>query len=600
MTSKTVVHPPDDPVLTRKYRLDELLGSGAQARVWRGVQIGLGRPVAIKVLRTNATEHVFSRHVQRFEREARLVSQLRDPHTITLYDFGTLSSGSMFMVFELVEGVDLAQLLAGGETLGAGRVVKILRQTLLSLQEAHSLDVLHRDLKPSNLMLYEHAGRRDLIKLLDFGIAKILGHGSRPITEVGKVVGTPRYMPPEATNDTPSTAASDIYSLGLVAYELVTGTYAIPGDNTMTIIAAIIDDTPITLPDGLTIPAALRSIIERMVARDPRARYQSAEHVLSDLQRWHEHSPLKTHADEIANFDLTPSMLDQDASHKRLTTPLHSVDASAHPPSLAAAESSQEEIPTTLVDALQPREVTTAKLNALDLSNYESGPTMPLAPIRPSAPAPDDETAGGDSAQEHGFISGVTRPLAPVVPSADTSQDDAGSGTRPMFRPTDDDIATPPAQPVSVPTSTETSEPAEPAEVAADTDGSEDLATVLFSGASGTGATSTERFPNMVHRTVGAPKVDPSITVERSPKQRPAITPSKLERPANLAPAPAPKKPRLETVQVEYVPSTASPAPQRKTPWDSLGVSASVFAFALVLLFVLVVAVAAVVVIASM
>ena len=242
MTSPSHVHPPDDPVLTRKYRLDELLGAGAQAHIWRGVQIGLGRPVAIKILRTNAVDHVFSRHAQRFEREARLVSQLRDPHTITLYDFGTLSTGSMFMVFELVEGADLSQVIAQGPPMGAGRVVKILRQTLLSLQEAHAIGVLHRDIKPSNMMLYEHAGRRDLVKLLDFGIAKILGHGSRPITEVGKVVGTPRYMPPEATNDTPYTASSDIYSLGLVAYELLTGSPAVPGDTTMMIIAAILDD----------------------------------------------------------------------------------------------------------------------------------------------------------------------------------------------------------------------------------------------------------------------------------------------------------------------------------------------------------------------
>jgi serine/threonine protein kinase len=551
------VHPPDDPVLTQKYRLDELLGSGAQAHVWRGVQIGLGRPVAIKILRTAAADRVFSRHAQRFEREARLVSKLRDPHTITLYDFGTLSAGSMFMVFELVEGVDLQQLLASGQTLGAGRVVKILRQTLLSLQEAHSLGVLHRDIKPSNLMLYEHAGRRDLIKLLDFGIAKILGHGSRPITEVGKVVGTPRYMPPEATNDTPYTAASDLYSLGLVAYELLTGKPAIPGESTMMIIAAIIDDTPITLPDDLTLPAALRSIIERMVARDPAARYQSAEHVLSDLQRWLEHAPLHTQEGSF-DIDLTPSMLDQDASHDRLTAPLQSVGSSAHPPSLAAA-SSQEEIPTQLVDALQPQEVTTAKLNALDLAPRDSGPTMPLTPVRPvDPPAPADPEP----------TSGSTLPLAPV------------------------------AQLVPVPTLHEISEASEASitEPPGAPDGSLEPG---FSGASGTGATSTERFPHMVHRTVGAPRVDPSLKVERSPHQRPAVTPSKLARPAELAPEPA-AKPRLETLQVEYVPSHALPSPQRRTPWDALGVPAPVFAFALALLVVLVIAVCAVFAIASM
>src|SRR5690606_38246189 len=137
----------------------------------------------------------------RFQQEARLVSRLRSPFTITMYDYGRTPSGLLYMVLEYVSGQSIAELLAGGAPVAPQRVVKILNQILISLHEAHALGMLHRDLKPANIMVYEHLGQADQVKLLDFGIAKVIGdsHQQRNIdlTSDGNIIGTPRYMSPE-------------------------------------------------------------------------------------------------------------------------------------------------------------------------------------------------------------------------------------------------------------------------------------------------------------------------------------------------------------------------------------------------------------------
>ena len=177
--------------------------------------------------------------MRRFNQEAKLVSRLQDPHTITMYDYGRTASGMLYMVFEFVDGESVSELVSREGALHYSRVLSIVEQTLGSLEEAHAFGVMHRDIKPGNIMVFEHVGRPDQVKLLDFGIAKVAkatGSQSKDLTADGTLVGTPRYMSPEQIRGEEITPRSDIYSLGLVAYEMLVGSKAIAATSSVTII----------------------------------------------------------------------------------------------------------------------------------------------------------------------------------------------------------------------------------------------------------------------------------------------------------------------------------------------------------------------------
>ncbi len=296
-------------ILEGRYRIERLIASGGQANVYRGTHLVLDRPVAIKHLRASSSPDVHARMTKRFEQEARLISSLRDPHTITLYDFGSMLDGSLFMIFEYIDGMSLKELLEKEGKLAPHRVAKILRQTLSSLQEAHSFGVLHRDIKPANIMLYEHANRPDQVKLLDFGIAKIVRDSDafthESLTGANSLVGTPRYIAPEAYQEgSELTASSDIYSLGLVAYELLLGEPAIKGATPVDVFRSHLTLEDLVLPRSVPISQGLRTIIEKMLLKEQFARYQNAEQILSDMHRWF--STLQRNFDSDSYMAYTP------------------------------------------------------------------------------------------------------------------------------------------------------------------------------------------------------------------------------------------------------------------------------------------------------
>jgi serine/threonine-protein kinase len=169
------------------------------------------------------------------------------------------------------------------------RVVSILRQCLSSLQEAHALGVLHRDIKPGNIMLYEHVGRTDQVKVLDFGIAKSVLGGSgqtqQDLTRDDVIVGTPRYMSPEQLRGTDLGPPTDLYSLGLVAFELLVGRKAIQASSTLNIISQQLAPESVALPSDHRYPAELRKVVNRMLAKDLAGRYETAEQVIAELDK---------------------------------------------------------------------------------------------------------------------------------------------------------------------------------------------------------------------------------------------------------------------------------------------------------------------------
>lgn len=298
-------------IFEERYRIESVLGMGGFARVFRATQIGLGRTVAIKVLKPlrgepdGVIEPARQRAdmedwVQRFRREAKVVSQLSDPHTITMYDYGSTDSGMWYMVFEHISGHSLEEVIDSEGAMEPGRAVEILRQCLSSIEEAHSKGVLHRDLKPANIMLFEHVGRQDQVKVLDFGIAKPI-QGNHDFTQVdltrdGKVIGTPRYMAPEQLKGTAIGPPADIYCLGLVAYEMITGQKAVSGDKVVQVIQQQLAPEPIEIPDSLELPLGLRTAIHCMVAKSQRRRYQSAREVVVALEQWKQEIDLRVDA----------------------------------------------------------------------------------------------------------------------------------------------------------------------------------------------------------------------------------------------------------------------------------------------------------------
>lgn len=268
-----------------RYRIGPMIGAGGFARVYKAQQEDLGREVALKIM-TPPKDGDYDPHlVERFNQEARLVSRLRDPHTITMFDYGRNHDGLLYMVFEYVNGVSLSHLISAEAPLRADRAMKILRQTLSSLEEAHAMGMLHRDIKPGNIMVFEHVGRPDQVKLLDFGIAKLTGadHPAQDLTADGALIGTPRYMSPEQIRGEKLTAQSDLYSLGLVAYEMLMGKKAIESNSSVTIIGKQLDPQSFTLPVLAHVPAGLRTWVNRLLAKEREHRFKTATEALQGL-----------------------------------------------------------------------------------------------------------------------------------------------------------------------------------------------------------------------------------------------------------------------------------------------------------------------------
>jgi len=288
--------PAPGDIFEGRYQVGEVLGSGGFARVYKARELGLDRDVALKLLRPplvdgqNDSERETYRQtlIRRFQREAMLLSRLRCPHTVTMYHYGQSDDGLFYMALEYIDGLSLAELLRDGAPAPPQRVARVLNQVLQSLHEAHSLGMLHRDLKPANIMIYEHLGDADQIKLLDFGIAKTLGdtpEHRRDLTSDGTLIGTPRYMAPEQIQGREDVgAAIDIYALGLVAYELLVGRRAIEGDSSIQIIGRQLAPESFRLPDTAEMPIRLRRLVNRMMEKDLTKRYTSAQAVLADLR----------------------------------------------------------------------------------------------------------------------------------------------------------------------------------------------------------------------------------------------------------------------------------------------------------------------------
>ena len=261
-------------VIQGKYRLETKLGAGAFGTVYRAIQLGLEKPVAIKVLTPEAFRAEGA--VERFEREALLASKISHPVMAQVLDFG-VDEGAPFLVMELVDGEEVAEILVKYGPLPPLRAISVMRQLASLLSEVHGRGIVHRDLKPANLKLlrYTPTARQVHLKVLDFGIAKDVGsEQAQRLTATGSFVGTPRYMSPEQVRGHAVDARSDLYSCGVIFYELLTGDAPFRAASVAELIAKLLYDTPPVLPDRF--PALLQQCVQRLLLKDPTQRFADA------------------------------------------------------------------------------------------------------------------------------------------------------------------------------------------------------------------------------------------------------------------------------------------------------------------------------------
>lgn len=257
-----------------RHRLDHVLGVGGFATVYLGVDTESGREVAVKVLNQPIL------HRARFEREIQAVSQLRDPHTVRLFSHGE-ANGTPFIVFEYVPGRDLEEVLEDAKQLAPHVVEHVLRQLLMSLAEAHRAGVIHRDLKPANIRVFTSGDDPWFVKLLDFGIARFEDPPSEAkLTKTGELVGTPKYMSPEQLTGSRVGPPGDIYSLGMVAFEMLVGLEEMHGSRWSDQIERLRTGHLFAVDSSY---AHLDHVLTKMTARNPLHRFQSAEAVLNAL-----------------------------------------------------------------------------------------------------------------------------------------------------------------------------------------------------------------------------------------------------------------------------------------------------------------------------
>ena len=270
-----------------RYRVMELIGEGGMGKVYLAEHIEIGKRVALKVLHQS-----YSRMpdlVERFRREARAASKIGHPNIVDVTDSGTTADGSVYFVMEYLEGVELGSVIERQGAIDIARALKIAGQICRALQAAHREGIIHRDLKPENIYLITRDGAADVVKVLDFGIAKTTeaeAARERRLTSPGMAMGTPEYMAPEQAAGRPADARTDVYALGAIMYEMVTGLPPYSGDNFMEILtkkATIDPPPPITVRAEL--PIQVSDLVMASMARNPDDRPQSMEALEYELNK---------------------------------------------------------------------------------------------------------------------------------------------------------------------------------------------------------------------------------------------------------------------------------------------------------------------------
>jgi serine/threonine-protein kinase len=283
---------PIDPLIGRvfdgKYRLEERLGGGGMGTVYRAKHLLIERPVAVKVLSQRFVGDETAQ--QRFRREARASGRMAHPNAVMVNDFGATDDGWLYIVMELLEGQTLRDLLAREAPLDPARAVSLMLQACAAVGAAHEAGLIHRDLKPANIFIEQRPNLPAVVKVLDFGVAKfaVEEHDDdyNTLTQVGAIIGTPRYMSPEqCSGAVPLTPASDVYSLGIILYEMLTGAVPFSADTPLAVALKHVSEPPRPPREIIpSTPVELERITLHALAKNPAARPLGGNELRRDLQ----------------------------------------------------------------------------------------------------------------------------------------------------------------------------------------------------------------------------------------------------------------------------------------------------------------------------
>src|SRR5215211_4421040 len=309
-----------------RYRVIRRLGSGGMANVYLAEDEELGRRVAIKMLDDkHANDEQF---VERFRREAKNAASLSHPNIVSIYDRGE-AEGTYYIAMEFLDGRSLKELIVGRGPAPIKVAIDYAREILAALAAAHKQGIVHRDIKPHNVLI----GAEGRLKVTDFGIAR---SGASQMTEVGSIIGTAQYLSPEQARGAPVDQTSDLYSVGVVLYEMLTGQVPFTGETPLEIAMKHLSEVP-RPPSELRpeVPHDLDSIVLRALAKEPAERYQSADEMDADLQRVLEGLPVDPETETAATAVLSGSGVLAAAPTSVLTRPTTATPTRAAPPGAA-------------------------------------------------------------------------------------------------------------------------------------------------------------------------------------------------------------------------------------------------------------------------
>ena len=314
--AEPVAYPDDDPLVGQvfkgAYQINSKLGEGGFGAVYSATQIAVDRPVAVKVLRPDRAKDPRVRDllVKRFRREAVATSRLAHPNTVRLFDFGETDEGELFLALELLRGRELTDAIRDEAPMAPSRVAKIMQGVCMSLAEAHAQKIIHRDLKPANIFLCEVEGDNDFVKVMDFGIARVIevDQGQSQLTQTGMTQGTPAYMSPEQAMAKETSAATDLYALGCILFEMITGEAVFQEDSALAVSLAHVRDTPanVVVPGATPeVSNAWNELIQRLLKKKPEQRPQSAKDLAAELEKLSHVTDADGAAAAIASMDIT-------------------------------------------------------------------------------------------------------------------------------------------------------------------------------------------------------------------------------------------------------------------------------------------------------